>query len=144
MSLILEAKGLECVRGGRRLFHDLSFSLQKGELIEVTGANGSGKTSLLRILCTLLSPTAGDILWQDAPIASLKEEYLDSLIYVAHANGVKARLRTCAYTAGSRATGETMTKSIRRFDVSASADANRRRRRLCLRGNNGASRYRDC
>jgi heme exporter protein A len=92
MSRTLEAKGLECVRGGRMLFHDLSFSLEEGELIEVSGANGSGKTSLLRILSTLLSPTAGEILWQNTPIASLRDEYLDNLIYVGHANGVKGEL----------------------------------------------------
>lgn len=92
MSRMLEAKGLECVRGGRRLFHDLSFSLKEGELLEVSGANGSGKTSLLRIICTLLSPTAGEVLWQNTPIASLRDEYLDNLIYLAHANGVKGEL----------------------------------------------------
>lgn len=92
MSLKLEANALECVRGGRRLFHNLSFSLEPGELLEVSGANGSGKTSLLRMLCGLLAPTAGEILWQGERILALKEEYLKELTYLGHANGVKAEL----------------------------------------------------
>ena len=92
MSLTLEANALECVRGGRGLFHSLSFSLKQGELLEISGPNGSGKTSLLRMLCGLLSPTSGEILWQGASISSLKEEYLKGLAYLGHANGVKAEL----------------------------------------------------
>ena len=92
MSRTLEANALECVRGGRRLFQNLSFSLAEGELLEVSGANGSGKTSLLRMLCGLLAPAAGKILWQGAPVSSLKEEYLKELAYLGHANGIKAEL----------------------------------------------------
>ena len=92
MSLTLEANALECVRGGRKLFQGLSFSLEQGELLEVSGPNGSGKTSLLRMLCGLLSPAAGEILWQGTNIKSLKEEYLKELAYLGHTNGVKAEL----------------------------------------------------
>jgi heme exporter protein A len=92
MSLTLEANALECVRGGRKLFQGLDFSLERGELLEVSGPNGSGKTSLLRMLCGLLSPSAGEILWQGQNINSLKEEYLKELAYLGHANGVKAEL----------------------------------------------------
>ena len=92
MSLTLEANALECVRGGRRLFQGLSFSLEQGEMLEVSGPNGSGKTSLLRMLCGLLSPTAGEVLWGGAKISSLKEDYLKGLAYLGHANGIKAEL----------------------------------------------------
>jgi heme exporter protein A len=92
MSLKLEANALECVRGGRKLFQNLCFSLEQGELLEVSGPNGSGKTSLLRMLCGFLRPTAGEILWQGANISSLKEEYFKRLAYLGHANGVKAEL----------------------------------------------------
>lgn len=92
MSLMLEANALECVRGGRSLFRGLSFSLGRGEMLEVTGPNGSGKTSLLRMLCGLLAPAAGEILWRGEKISSLKEEYLEGLAYLGHANGVKAEL----------------------------------------------------
>ena len=56
---ILEVKNLGCVRGDRRIFSDVNFSLAPGDWLQVTGANGSGKTSLLRILCGLLSPAEG-------------------------------------------------------------------------------------
>jgi heme exporter protein A len=92
MSQRLEANALECVRGGRSLFRDLSFSLGPGELLEVRGANGSGKTSLLRMLCGLLAPAAGEVLWRGEKIRALKEEYLKELAYLGHANGVKAEL----------------------------------------------------
>lgn len=92
MSVTLAANALECVRGGRKLFQGLSFSLEAGELLEVSGSNGSGKTSLLRMLCGLLAPSAGEILWQGTNIQKLKEEYLSQLAYLGHANGVKAEL----------------------------------------------------
>jgi heme exporter protein A len=92
MSTTLAANALECVRGGRKLFQSLSFSLEAGELLEVSGPNGSGKTSLLRMLCGLLAPSDGEILWQGTNIQTLKEEYLSRLAYLGHANGVKAEL----------------------------------------------------
>ncbi len=86
---MLEAAGLECVRQSRTLFTGLSFSLRGGELLRVAGANGSGKTSLLRIVCGLLSPTAGEVRWQGTGIQRLREEYSRQLLYVGHAAAVK-------------------------------------------------------
>ncbi len=89
---MLEAINLTCVRGTRRLFQNLSFTVSAGELIELRGANGSGKTSLLRILCGLAAPAAGDILWEGENIRSLGEEYHRSVAYLGHQNGVKDEL----------------------------------------------------
>ncbi len=72
---MLEAMNLTCVRGTRRLFKDLNFTVEAGELIELRGPNGSGKTSLLRILCGLATPAAGDVLWDGKNIRALGEEY---------------------------------------------------------------------
>ena len=55
----------------------------------MTGPNGSGKTSLLRILCGLLAPAEGQILWNGANIRSLGEEYFTSVTYLGHRHGVK-------------------------------------------------------
>ena len=86
---MLEASGLDCVRQGRTLFRALSFSLASGERLRIAGANGSGKTSLLRILCGLLAPTAGDVRWRGASISSLKEEFSKEIVYLGHAPAVK-------------------------------------------------------
>jgi heme exporter protein A len=89
---MLEAIKLTCVRGSRRLFKDLSFSIQRGELVELRGPNGSGKTSLLRILCGLAQPAAGEIRWDGKSIRSLGEEYFSAIAYLAHQNAVKDEL----------------------------------------------------
>jgi heme exporter protein A len=89
---MLEAADLGCVRGGRTLFDSLSFVLKTGEALRITGANGSGKTSLLRILCGLLSPTRGEVRWRGQPIRRLAEEYSRELVHVGHAPGLKDEL----------------------------------------------------
>src|SRR4051812_45801318 len=89
---MLEVIKLTCVRGTRRLFKDLSFSAESGELIELRGPNGSGKTSLLRILCGLATPVAGEVHWNGKRIRSLGEEYYSSVAYLAHQNAVKDEL----------------------------------------------------
>lgn len=89
---MLEAINLTCVRGTRRLFKDLNFTVSSGELIELRGPNGSGKTSLLRILCGLATPAAGEVRWEGKNIRSLSEEYFASVAYLAHQNAVKDEL----------------------------------------------------
>lgn len=86
---MLEAAELECERGGKTLFRALSFGAARGELVRIAGPNGSGKTSLLRILCGLLSPTQGAVRWRGAPIRQMAEEYSRQLVYVGHAPAVK-------------------------------------------------------
>lgn len=89
---MLEVINLGCIRGDRRLFRDLNFSAKPGELIELRGANGSGKTSLVRILCGLATPAAGEVRWQGKNIRSLGEEYFRDVAYLAHQNAVKDEL----------------------------------------------------
>ncbi len=89
---MFEVLKLGCIRGDRRLFSDLSFSAGAGELIELRGPNGSGKTSLLRILCGLSSPAAGQVRWNGKNIRSLGEEYFRDVAYLAHQNAVKDEL----------------------------------------------------
>jgi heme exporter protein A len=86
---MLEALDLECTRGERVLFSGLALRVEPGMLLRVAGPNGTGKTSLLRMLCGLLQPTHGEIRWRGAGIRALKEEYWSALAYVGHLNGVK-------------------------------------------------------
>jgi heme exporter protein A len=57
----LKFDNVACVRSGRPLFEDLSLSLRRGDAALVTGANGAGKSSLLRIAAGLLAPAAGEV-----------------------------------------------------------------------------------
>ena len=86
---MLEVADLECVRGDRRLFTNLSFSLSKGELLYLHGHNGSGKTTLMRAVCGLLQPTEGEIRWEGEPIRELREDYTREVLYIGHKNGIK-------------------------------------------------------
>ena len=89
---MLEALALDCIRGERTLFSRLSFTLAPGSLLRVTGPNGSGKTSLLRILCGLADPADGEVRWAGTAIRRSREEYSRQLVYLGHANGVKDEL----------------------------------------------------
>jgi heme exporter protein A len=89
---MLEACSVACVRGARTLFNDVSFSLDPGMLLRIAGANGSGKTSLLRIVCGLASPAQGDVLWQGEPVRKQREEFHRQLVYIGHLAAVKEEL----------------------------------------------------
>jgi len=57
----LSGQNLRCVRGGREVFSGLDFAASAGELLAITGANGSGKTSLLRLIAGLLVVSGGSV-----------------------------------------------------------------------------------
>ncbi len=89
---MLEAVNLSCTRGERRLFSGLNFTLHAGDALQAFGPNGCGKTSLLRILCGLMAPVAGEVRWGGNNIRRLGEEYFGAIAYVAHQTGVKDEL----------------------------------------------------
>lgn len=90
--ILLAARGLACQRGARVLFSALSFNLGPGWAAVVEGANGSGKTSLLRILCGLRPPEAGQVLWDGRDAARQRRHFHSQLAYVGHQEGVKGDL----------------------------------------------------
>ena len=89
---MLEASNLECVRGDRRLFAGVGFQLKSSEMLYLQGRNGSGKTSMLRMLCGLTPPNAGEIRWRGEPIRKLGDEFRAELCYLGHYNAIKEEL----------------------------------------------------
>ncbi len=89
---MLEASNLECVRGERRLFAGVSFRLEGGEVLYLQGQNGSGKTSLLRMLCGLTPAASGEICWRGQAIGQLGDEFRSELCYLGHQNAIKEEL----------------------------------------------------
>jgi heme exporter protein A len=78
-----------CARQEAVLFSNLSFELDNGNVLLVEGANGSGKSSLLRLLAGLATPASGDILWQGKSILACAAEFNQQLHYVGHDNGLR-------------------------------------------------------
>jgi heme exporter protein A len=88
----LVAEDLACRRGERLVFAGLSFRLAPGDALVLTGSNGSGKTSLLRLLVGLIAPAAGRLAWGTTPIADDLAGHRARLHYVGHQDGVKPGL----------------------------------------------------
>ncbi len=88
---VLSAHNLKCVKGSTELFSKIHFEIKSGEALVVEGSNGSGKTSLLRILCGYNYPADGEITWNGVPIEG-HESYQQQISYIGHASGVKLDL----------------------------------------------------
>ena len=91
-SALLQTRELECWRGERKLFSKLSLNLDAGEIAQVRGANGCGKTTLLRTLCGLTLPEQGEVVWRGTPIDTDPAMYRAEVQYVGHFDGIKLEL----------------------------------------------------
>ncbi len=120
---MLEVRNLECVRGDRRLFRELNFTLREGELLHLHGHNGSGKTTLLRAVSGLLLPSAGEILWRGKDIRELREEFSAELIFIGHKRAIKddlsavENLRVACTLDGVRISEEQAWKALERIGL---------------------------
>jgi heme exporter protein A len=88
----LELRGLACVRGGRTLFDGLNLRLEAGAALILKGPNGSGKTSLLRLLAGLLPAAAGEVLWRGTTTGHDREAWHGAMRFLGHDNAVKPAL----------------------------------------------------
>lgn len=141
---MLDVSNLECVRGELVLFSGLQFSLQPGELIHVKGANGTGKTTLLRTLCGLRKQEHGEICWEGRAIEDVRDDYNRSLTYIGHYNGVKdeltamENLQVAGRLAGERYPEDAILDALQRIglrgreDLPAQVLSQGQRRRVAL------------
>jgi len=86
----LRLESVSCIRGGKSLFTNLDLEIKPGSILRISGDNGSGKSSLLRILCGLLPPQAGKVVWGDQLIHEDRDQFHSELIYLGHIPALKA------------------------------------------------------
>jgi len=89
---VLAADNLASIRGERLLFEKLNFELSNGTVLYLQGANGTGKTTLLRTICGLTKPYEGIVNWCGENINSLAEDYYKHVLYIGHLPGIKEDL----------------------------------------------------
>ena len=88
---ILSLENLHCIRGERTLFRGINTRVATGQCLHVIGANGSGKTSLLRILCGLNEPDEGHVLWNKVKVRN-NNQYLSNSAFIGHKDALKNEL----------------------------------------------------
>ena len=89
---LLEMQQLTCERDERCLFYQLSLQVFPGDIVQIEGPNGSGKTSLLRILTTISNVYQGELLWRGQSFRQAKLDYLNHLLFCGHLPAVKKAL----------------------------------------------------
>ena len=89
ISPVLQTVALACERDLRLLFENLDLRLASGEMVQISGPNGSGKTSLLRLLSGLMQPTDGQVLLNGQPLNAQRTELARNLLWIGHAAGIK-------------------------------------------------------
>lgn len=87
----LQLLDLACRRGDRLLFEGVQLEVPAGHLVWLRGRNGSGKTSLLRLVTGLSRPEKGEVLW-DGEAVRKSERYRRELVHIGHANALKEDL----------------------------------------------------
>jgi heme exporter protein A len=84
----LQINFLELYRNDDRIFSEISFHLSEGQHLMISGANGTGKTSLLRVICGLTIPTGGTIVWNQLATNNINCRYYEHLAYLGHKNAL--------------------------------------------------------
>jgi heme exporter protein A len=88
----LRAEKLHVWRGDRHVLKGVSLCVAPGELLHVSGQNGTGKTTLLRVLTGLLRPEQGLVSWRGRPVTAAAPDYQRALAYASHEPALKGDL----------------------------------------------------
>lgn len=122
----LDADNLACRRGGRLVFTGLGFGLEQGEALLLTGRNGSGKSSLLRLLALLTPRRRGSLRWTGVEVSEQPDAWRQALAWLGHADAIKADLTVRESLAGAQILRKGMPDSLdhalARFDLTTIAD----------------------
>ncbi|OEF23671.1 cytochrome c biogenesis heme-transporting ATPase CcmA [Vibrio rumoiensis] len=89
---MLEVRDLTAIRDEKELFQSIAFSVSPGDLIQVEGRNGSGKTTMLRIITGLGDCESGKILWKGVDTHKDRDAFHEDLLFIGHQTGVKKEL----------------------------------------------------
>ena len=114
-------------RGDRHVLQGVSLDVHRGELLHVSGPNGTGKTTLLRVVSGLLRPEKGSVAWQGRSIAATVAQYQCALAYASHEPALKSdltALENLRFTVGlkRRVTVAELQSSLERTGVAHCAD----------------------
>ena len=142
---VFSGTDLCCVRGERPVFEGVNFRVNSGAVIELRGANGTGKSSLLRMMTGLLPPADGTLSWNDTPIEADADAHRARTNYIGHLDGVKGMLSVAenlrfwmSLRVGSAADAERYHLALATFGIEKLADTPARylsagqRRRVAL------------